>query len=121
MVADLRDRLVAEGMSIELTDAARDLVAKQGADPVYGARPLRRAIQTLIEDPLSEELLQGLWHAGEIIRVDEKDGALVFEHTTGEIPAPRRRESMASPDLIGSLPEPSRGSAGAGGLLTAGE
>ena len=121
MVADLRDRLVAEGMSIELTDAARDLVAKQGADPVYGARPLRRAIQTLIEDPLSEELLQGLWHAGEIIRVDEKDGALVFEHTTGEIPAPRRRESMASPDLIGSLPEPSRGSAGAGGLLSAGE
>ena len=61
MVADLRDRLIAEGMSIELTDAARDLVAKQGADPVYGARPLRRAIQTLIEDPLSEELLQEIY------------------------------------------------------------
>ena len=121
MVADLRDRLVAEGMSIELTDAARDLVAKQGADPVYGARPLRRAIQTLIEDPLSEELLQGLWHKGEIIRVDEKDGALVFEHAAGEIPAPRRRETMSSPDLLGSSPEPSRGAAGAGGLLTAGE
>ena len=120
MVADLRDRLIAQGMSIELTDAARDLVAKEGADPVYGARPLRRAIQTLIEDPLSEELLQGLWHRGEIIRVDEKDGALVFEHATGEIPAPRRRESMASPDLA-SLPEPSRGTTGAGGLLTAGE
>ena len=121
MVADLRDRLIAEGMSIELTDAARDLVAKQGADPVYGARPLRRAIQTLIEDPLSEELLQGLWHKGEIIRVDEKDGALVFEHAVGEIPAPRRRETMSSPDLLGPAPEPSRGSAGAGGLLTAGE
>ena len=121
MVADLRDRLVAEGMSIELTDAARDLVAKRGADPVYGARPLRRAIQTLIEDPLSEELLQGLWHPGEIIRVDEKDGALVFEHTTGEIPAPRRRETMSSPDLLASPPEPSRGASGAGGLLSAGE
>ncbi len=121
MVADLRERLIAEGMSIELTDAARDLVAKRGADPVYGARPLRRAIQTLIEDPLSEELLQGLWRAGEIIRVDEKDGELVFEHAVGEIPAPRRRETMGSPDLLGSLPEPSRGATGAGGLLSAGE
>ncbi len=121
MVADLRERLIAQGMSIELTDAARDLVAKEGADPVYGARPLRRAIQTLIEDPLSEELLQGLWHKGEIIRVDEKDGALVFEHAAGEIPAPRRRETMSSPDLLGSSSEPSRGAAGAGGLLTAGE
>ncbi|MDO4428750.1 MAG: ATP-dependent Clp protease ATP-binding subunit [Atopobiaceae bacterium] len=121
MVADLRERLIAEGMSIELTDAARDLVAKKGADPVYGARPLRRAIQTLIEDPLSEELLQGLWRAGEIIRVDEKDDELVFEHAVGEIPAPRRRETMGSSDLLGSLPEPSRGAAGAGGLLSAGE
>ena len=120
MVADLRERLIAQGMSIELTDAARDLVAKEGADPVYGARPLRRAIQTLIEDPLSEELLQNLWHRGEIIRVDEKDGKLVFEHTTGEIPAPRRRESMVSSDFS-ALPEPSRGAAGAGGLLSAGE
>ena len=120
MIADLRDRLVAEGMSIELTDAARDLVAKQGADPVYGARPLRRAIQTLIEDPLSEELLQGLWHKGEIIRVDEKDGALVFEHAAGEIPAPRRRETMTSPDLLGSAPSGPAGT-GASGLLTAGE
>ncbi|WP_273397428.1 ATP-dependent Clp protease ATP-binding subunit [Thermophilibacter mediterraneus] len=120
MVADLRERLIAQGMSIELTDAARDLVAREGADPVYGARPLRRAIQTLIEDPLSEELLQGLWRKGEIIRVDEGDGRLVFEHAVGEIPAPRRREHMAAPDLA-PLPEPSRGSAGTGGLLASGE
>ncbi|WP_455138236.1 ATP-dependent Clp protease ATP-binding subunit [Thermophilibacter sp.] len=119
MVADLRDRLVAQGMSIELTDAARDLVAKQGADPVYGARPLRRAIQSLIEDPLSEELLQGLWHRGEIIRVDERDGALVFEHATGEIPAPRHRESMRPSEPV-SLPEPARGVASGGGLAASG-
>ena len=119
MVADLRERLIAQGMSIELTDAARDFVAKEGADPVYGARPLRRAIQTLVEDPLSEELLQGLWHRGEIIRVDEKDGALVFEHAVGEIPAPRRREHLMSPEAP-SLPEPSTGSAGAGGQLASG-
>ena len=119
MVADVRERLIAQGMSIELTDAARDFVAKEGADPVYGARPLRRAIQTLVEDPLSEELLQGLWHRGEIIRVDEKDGALVFEHAVGEIPAPRRREHLMSPEAP-SLPEPSTGSAGAGGQLASG-
>ncbi|MBM6775455.1 ATP-dependent Clp protease ATP-binding subunit [Olsenella profusa] len=120
MVADLRERLIAQGMSIELTDAARDFVAKEGADPVYGARPLRRAIQTLVEDPLSEELLQNLWHRGEIIRVDEKDGRLVFEHAVGEIPAPRRREHLSSPDL--SLrPEGRPSVADAGGLLTAGE
>ncbi len=118
MVADLRDRLIAQGMSIELTDAACDLVAKEGADPVYGARPLRRAIQTLIEDPLSEELLQGVWHRGEIIRVDEKDGQLVFEHATGEIPEPRRRETLASPGLP-PVAETSPGVAG-GGMLASG-
>ena len=64
MIADLRNRLVAQGMSIELTDAARDLIVREGTDPVYGARPLRRAIQTLIEDPLAEELLVGGWRGG---------------------------------------------------------
>ena len=73
MVVDLRRRLFGQGMSIELTDAARDLVAREGTDPIYGARPLRRAIQTLIEDPLAEELLMGKWSAGDIILVDAVD------------------------------------------------
>ncbi len=117
MVAELRDRLIAQGMSIELTDAARDLVAKEGADPVYGARPLRRAIQTLIEDPLSEELLQGGWSAGDIVKVRAKDGKLVFDKEKGAIPAPRRRETMARPNF--NLPAASgpRGAAASGGGL----
>ena len=94
MVSDLRDRLIANGMSIDLTDAARSLVAKEGADPIYGARPLRRAIQTLIEDPLSEELLAGDWKAGDIVEVDVRDGKIVFTKTQGEIPAPRKRDHM---------------------------
>jgi len=61
MVGELRNRLIGQGMSIELTDAAKDLLAKEGTDPVYGARPLRRAIQTLIEDPLAEQLLENGW------------------------------------------------------------
>ena len=97
MVWDLRDRLIAQGMSIELTDAAKALVAKEGTDPVYGARPLRRAIQTLIEDPLSEELLAGGWSAGDIIKVDvggEGEAKLVFTKEAGEIPQPRLRTRM---------------------------
>ena len=97
MVADLRRRLVANGMSIELTDAARDLVAKEGTDPVYGARPLRRAIQKLIEDPLSEELLQGKWVAGDVIQVDAQDDKLAFAKGHGEIPAPEERVSLEQP------------------------
>ena len=121
MVAELRDRLVAQGMSIELTDAARDLVSKEGADPVYGARPLRRAIQTLIEDPLSEELLQGGWAAGDIVKVRAKDGKLVFDKETGPIPAPRRRESMAQPSFNLPPSSGSRGSAASGsGLASSG-
>ena len=123
MVADLRDRLIAQGMSIELTDAARDLVAKQGADPVYGARPLRRAIQTLIEDPLSEELLQGGWSAGDIVQVDSDGEKLTFTKTRGLIPEPRHRETMGTPSTTPrGLDALSAGPAGsAGGLMSAGE
>lgn len=79
MVGELRNRLIGQGMSIELTDAAKDLLAKEGTDPVYGARPLRRAIQTLIEDPLAEQLLENGWGAGDIVLVDVgEDGKLAF-------------------------------------------
>ena len=97
MVVDLRNRLIGQGMSIELTDAARDLVAKEGTDPIYGARPLRRAIQTLIEDPLAEALLQGEWKAGDIILVDVADGRLTFTRGEGEIPALTERIHLEAP------------------------
>ena len=95
MVADLRDRLIAMGMTINLTPEARALVAKEGTDTTMGARPLRRAIQRLLEDPISEQLLAGTWHAGSVIDVDVKDGELTFTPGTGAIPAPRKRDSIA--------------------------
>ena len=95
MIADLRNRLIAQGMSIELTDAARDLVAREGTDPIYGARPLRRAIQRLLEDPLSEQILEGRWTSGMIVDVDAKDGELVFSQGSGDIPEPRKRDTIA--------------------------
>ena len=101
MVAELRNRLITNGMSIELTDAARDYVAKKGTDKIYGARPLRRAIQTLIEDPLSEELLEGKWVAGDIIKVDAvgegEDEKLTFAKGEGEIPALTERVHLDLP------------------------
>lgn len=96
MVADLRDRLIAMDMTINLTPEARALVAKEGTDTTMGARPLRRAIQRLLEDPISEQLLAGTWHAGSVIDVDVKDGELAFTPGTGAIPAPRKRDSIAS-------------------------
>ena len=95
MVADLRDRLIVMDMTINLTPEARALVAKEGTDTTMGARPLRRAIQRLLEDPISEQLLAGTWHAGSVIDVDVKDGELTFMPGTGEIPAPRKRDSIA--------------------------
>ena len=96
MVADLRDRLIAMDMTINLTPEARALVAKEGTDTTMGARPLRRAIQRLLEDPISEQLLAGTWHAGSVIDVGVKDGELTFTPGTGAIPAPRKRDSIAS-------------------------
>ena len=95
MVADLRDRLIAMDMTINLTPEARAFVAKEGTDTTMGARPLRRAIQRLLEDPISEQLLAGTWHAGSVIDVGVKDGELTFTPGTGEIPAPRKRDSIA--------------------------
>jgi ATP-dependent Clp protease ATP-binding subunit ClpC len=77
MVDMMTKRLVAQlesqGLGIELTQAAKDLLAEQGYDPQLGARPLRRAIQRLVEDPLSEKILYKHFHAGEIIVVDTED------------------------------------------------
>ena len=76
MIASLDERLKAKDMGIELTQAAKDLLAARGYDPLLGARPLRRVIQREIEDSLSERILFGELKAGEIIVVDvEGDSA----------------------------------------------
>lgn len=96
MIADLRDRLIEQNMSINLTPEASRFVAKEGTDLSFGARPLRRAIQRLIEDPLSEQLLEGRWSSGSVIDVDVEDDKLVFNAGTGSIPAPRKRDTIAA-------------------------
>jgi ATP-dependent Clp protease ATP-binding subunit ClpA len=72
-------RLHAQGVELEITDEAVELLANAGFDPQYGARPLRRAIQRLLEDTLSERLLSGDVAPGQRVRVLERDGQLDFE------------------------------------------
>jgi ATP-dependent Clp protease ATP-binding subunit ClpB len=75
----LRERLQTRDMDLELSDAALDKLAAVGFDPVYGARPLKRAIQTMIENPLAQEILSGKFMSGDVIRVDVRNDELVFE------------------------------------------
>ena len=70
MIRRLSTQLAGQGLGLELTDAAKEFLAREGYDPTMGARPLRRAIQRLVEDPLSERLLNKEFTAGEIIVVD---------------------------------------------------
>ena len=71
-------RLAARGLKMELSDAAAELVADHGYDPVYGARPLKRAIQHDLLDPLSMAILAGKYPEGSTIRIDAKDGSICF-------------------------------------------
>ncbi|MDO9151397.1 MAG: ATP-dependent chaperone ClpB [Methylotenera sp.] len=74
----LAKRLAAMDMQLELTDAAVTEIANAGFDPVYGARPLKRAIQSEIENPLAREILAGNFIAKDIVKIDVKSGKLVF-------------------------------------------
>jgi ATP-dependent Clp protease ATP-binding subunit ClpB len=75
----LRNRLSERGLRIELTDATKEVLAEAGWDPAYGARPLKRAIQRLLENPLALRLLEGDFGEGDTIRVDAQHGDLVFQ------------------------------------------
>jgi ATP-dependent Clp protease ATP-binding subunit ClpB len=77
-------RLAESRIALEVTDAARAFVAHEGYDPQYGARPLRRAIQRSIENPLARQLLGGEFLPGDTVRIDVRDGALAFEKVAAE-------------------------------------
>jgi len=77
-LARLRRRLEQAGLGLEVSDAALDLLAEAGFDPVYGARPLKRAIQNELENPLAQKILSGGFEAGQTVRVDAEQGSFVF-------------------------------------------
>ncbi|VAW83043.1 ClpB protein [hydrothermal vent metagenome] len=74
----LRQRLAERDLGLELSEATLDRLGEAGFDPVYGARPLKRAIQQQLENPLAQEILAGRFHPGEVIRVDVEGDTLVF-------------------------------------------
>ena len=73
------ERLAERRIELELTDAAKQTLAEAGWDPAYGARPLKRAIQRLVENPLALRLLEGDFADGDTIRVDAEAGEIRFE------------------------------------------
>jgi ATP-dependent Clp protease ATP-binding subunit ClpB len=111
----LQGRLAEQDLAIELTPAARALIAREGTDPSYGARPLKRTIQRLVENPLARALLRGEFMPGDTIKVDADtvSGTLVFstERSTVVAEAGRRRDARAA----SSEAEPEPAGAAAGG------
>jgi ATP-dependent Clp protease ATP-binding subunit ClpB len=77
----LRERLSDRGLALDLADEAKAVIAEAGWDPAYGARPLKRAIQRLLENPLALSLLEADFTAGDTIHVDVRDGELAFERS----------------------------------------
>ena len=78
---EVRSRLEDHNLTIVLTDAAKEWLAKHGYDEDFGARPLKRALQRYVESPLSVKLLQGEFEKGDSVLVDAKDGELTFSHS----------------------------------------
>lgn len=113
MIARLAVRLAEQEMAIELTDAAKELLAERGFDPVLGARPLRRAIQRDIEDALSEKILFGEIERGQKVIVDAEGDSILGEFifrgepwTPGEAEeaAVREAEKIVSGSSVSSAP-----------------
>jgi ATP-dependent Clp protease ATP-binding subunit ClpC len=98
MVSKLREQLAFQGVGISLTPEAREVLAKEGFDASFGARPLRRAIQRMVEDPLSEEILAGQWVAGDVVELSGEDGALVFRKGSGTPESAPRKAAKPKAD-----------------------
>jgi ATP-dependent Clp protease ATP-binding subunit ClpB len=86
-LARLRARLADRGLDLDLTEGAKEAIAEAGWDPAYGARPLKRAIQRLLENPLALRLLEGEFAEGDVVRVDAEDGELSFAKAPAAEPA----------------------------------
>jgi ATP-dependent Clp protease ATP-binding subunit ClpB len=97
-LASLQRRLAEREIGLRLTDAARDRLGEAGFDPVYGARPLKRAIQQQLENPLAQAILSGEFGPGDLIEVDLAGDGLTFER--GAAPAPGEREDVIEGELV---------------------
>jgi ATP-dependent Clp protease ATP-binding subunit ClpC len=104
-IQKVQERLSDQDLSLRLTDKARDYLADKGYDPNLGARPLRRVIQSEVEDALSEDVLAGRFGAGQHVIVDAHDGELLFKHgeAGSDLDADEMENGEAPPMLEGVL------------------
>jgi len=100
---EIADRLTERGLAVELTDAARRWLAREGFDSQFGARPLRRALQRYVESPLSVKLLRGDFERGDLVVVDAEEEGLTFERQPGQGRLGEKvpQELVAEPELVG--------------------
>jgi ATP-dependent Clp protease ATP-binding subunit ClpC len=100
-LSKVRKRLEEKGLKVELTDEAKEFLVKKGSNTDYGARPLRRAIETFVEDPLAEELLKGEFAGKDLIKIEVKKVGdkkqLVFEGLSTKDAA-----ALPSPEPVGA-------------------
>jgi ATP-dependent Clp protease ATP-binding subunit ClpC len=82
MLVSVTQQLQEKGITLEVTETAKDFLGEKGYDEVYGARPLRRAIQDMVEDKLSEDLLRGKFQSGDTVVVDLEEDQIVVRPTT---------------------------------------
>jgi ATP-dependent Clp protease ATP-binding subunit ClpA len=107
LIADLQRRLATQDLILELTPAARSLIAREGNDPTYGARPLKRTIQRLVENPLAKALIEGRFKPGQTVTLDaDPSGATLVFSAEGEAlvteTGTRRDARRRDDDAVGS-------------------
>jgi ATP-dependent Clp protease ATP-binding subunit ClpA len=119
LLKDLERRLAAQDLRIELTPAARQVIVREGTDPAYGARPLKRTIQRLVENPLARALLKGEFTPGDTIKIDADpvSGTLVFstDRSTVVTDAGARRDARTRSSNGDGAREREKAGAGSGG------
>jgi ATP-dependent Clp protease ATP-binding subunit ClpC len=98
LIKRVQQQLEGQGLGFELTRAAKVLLASKGYDPALGARPLRRAIQRMVEDPLSEKILWKEFRAGDTIVIDAEGDEIVFRSVEGVEPPPVELAGSGTPE-----------------------
>lgn len=113
MSADLQSRIKSQGMELRISDECKDYIAKDGYNPTYGARPLRRSIQRLLEDALAEQVLQGTFKEGDIIET-ELEGDIIKFKKAGKKTATKKEEVAAAGAGVGGSSGSGRGKSSGG-------
>jgi len=92
IISDLQKQVADRKLKLEVSDAVKEKVIKEGYEPKYGARPLRRAVQHLLENPLSNEIIAGNFKEGDTILSDVQEGKIVFSKAAGAAPAAKTKK-----------------------------